>query len=178
MSKTVEQIEVDLKVEIPYKWRVQSSRASGCMCVAYIDARQVMELLDNAVGCGNWQDEYYSVGGSTYCKLGIKIGGEWIWKSDAGSASKIEAEKGLASDAFKRAAVKHGVGRFLYEKDMVWIRTWKSKNWKGEDEYLPMHEDSRGQCPDYLKLKKDGKVSLLINTFKITEYIRSVLNKD
>ena len=175
---SVQEIETMLKAQISYKWRVQSSKASGCMCVAYIDARQVMELLDNAVGVGNWQDEYYTVGGVTFCKLGVKYSDEWIWKSDAGSESKIEKEKGLASDAFKRAAVKHGVGRFLYEKDMVWIRTWKSTDYKGATVYLPMHDAERGECSDYLRTKKDGKVTLLINQYKITEYIREVLGKD
>lgn len=174
-----QEIETVLKAKIPYKWRVQSSRASGCTCVAYIDARDVMELLDNAVGAASWQDEYYSVGGQMFCKLGIKFGDNWIWKSDAGSESNIEKEKGLASDCFKRAAVKHGVGRFLYSLDMVWLPTWKTTDFKGRETFKPLHDPNRGQCPPkYLKKGKDGKLSLVINEFKMTEYIRDVLKKD
>ena len=178
-QKKTEDIETLLKTTIPYKWRVQSSRASGCMCVAYIDARDVMELLDNAVGVNGWQDEYYSVGAQTYCKLGIKLDNEWIWKSDAGSESNIEKEKGLASDCFKRAAVKHGIGRFLYSLDMVWLPTWKTTDYAGKTVYKPMHDTNKGVCPDYFR-KKDGngKATLLLNEFKLTEYIREILKKD
>jgi len=177
--KTPEQIETLLKAKIAYKWRVQSSKAHGCMCVAYIDARDAMELLDNAVGADGWQDEYYSVGGQMFCKLGINFSGEWIWKSDAGSESNIEKEKGLASDCFKRAGVKHGIGRFLYNLNMVWLPTWKTKNWKGETVYKPMHDTRKGVCPpQFLTKGDDGKLTLILNEFKLTEYIREVLKKD
>jgi len=178
---TMTKIEQGLKQRIKYKWRVQSSKAHGCFCVAYIDARDVMDVLDSVVGVQNWQDEYYSVGGQTYCKLGIKFADspDWVWKSDAGSESNIEKEKGLASDCFKRAAVKHGIGRFLYSMDMIWLPTWKTTNYKNETAYKPMHDQRNGVCPPkYLKKGPDGKASLAINEFKLTEYIREVLKKD
>jgi hypothetical protein len=178
-SKPISQIEAELKAVIPYMWRVQSSRASGCTCVAYIDARDVMDVLDKAVGVGNWQDEYYAVGGVTFCKLGVKFDDEWVWKSDAGSVSDIEKDKGLASDCFKRAAVKHGIGRFLYSLDMVWLQTWKTVDYKGKEVFKPMHDVRNGQCPPkYLAKSADGKPSLLLNEYKLTEYIREVLKKD
>ena len=48
----------DLKKEIPYKWRVQSTNQYGSNCVAYIDARQAQDLLDEVVGPENWQVKY------------------------------------------------------------------------------------------------------------------------
>ena len=174
-----ESIESTLKAQIPYKWRVQSSRASGCICVAYIDARDAMELLDNAVGAGGWQDEYYSVGAQTYCKVGVKYEDGWVWKSDSGTQSNIEKEKGLASDAFKRACVKHGVGRFLYAMDVIWLPTWKTQGFNGKDEFKPYHDSRNGECPEkYRKKDSTGKYSLMLNEFKLTEYIREVLKKD
>jgi hypothetical protein len=102
---------------MPYKWRVQSFskfKAQG-QCVAYIDARDVQKRLDSVCGKENWQDLYYEVGSMLFCKIGIKVGGEWVWKSDTGSESNMEKEKGHSSDAFKRTAVMWGVGRFLYD---------------------------------------------------------------
>jgi len=118
-------IQEKLKFEIPYKWKVQSfnfDKTKGS-CVAYIDARDVMDLLDRAVGFDNWQDKYYEVNGQIMCSLGLRIAqnGEFIWKSDTGSAGDIEAEKSIISDAFKRAAVKWGIGRFLYDLKIQWV---------------------------------------------------------
>ncbi len=104
-----------LKKTMPYKWRIQSINSYAATCVAYIDARDVMDILDEVVGAGNWQDSYEVIGGNLYCDIAINVGdGLWVSKTDCGTESKIEKEKGQSSDAFKRAAVKWGIGRFLY----------------------------------------------------------------
>ncbi|MCP5002531.1 MAG: hypothetical protein GY941_01065, partial [Planctomycetes bacterium] len=59
-------------------------------------------------------------GNKTICYISIKIGDEWVTKSDGAGDTKVEAEKGSISDAFKRAAVKWGIGRYLYSLDAVW----------------------------------------------------------
>lgn len=106
----------DLKKEIPYKWKVQAvSKAKPvATCVPYVDARDVERLLDDVCGQQGWQNEYYQVKNTLYCKIGIKCDDGWIWKSNAGAESAYDKEKGEASDAFKRAGVKWGIGRFLY----------------------------------------------------------------
>lgn len=48
---------------------------------------------------------------------------EWVWKWDTGSESNVEKEKGQVSDAFKRAAVKWGIGRFLYDLEIAHVKT-------------------------------------------------------
>jgi hypothetical protein len=114
----------DLKKKIPYKWRVQSfsKNKPSASCVAYIDARDVMDLLDDVVGAENWQDKYELVGNRLICGIGIRAtNGEWIWKYDTGTESPTESEKGQFSDAFKRAAVKWGVGRFLYDLTIQYV---------------------------------------------------------
>jgi hypothetical protein len=103
-----------LKEKIPCKWRVQSAKNGTAICVAYIDARQVMDLLDSVVGPGGWQSKFEKTENSLFAGIGIKIENEWVWKFDTGSESNIEPEKGEASDALKRAAVQWGIGRFLY----------------------------------------------------------------
>ena len=107
----------DLKKTIPHHWRVQSFSKNKPMaqCIAYIDSRDVQNLLDEVVGQENWQDKYYEQKGMLFCSIGIRVGDDWVWKSDTGSESNMEAEKGHSSDAFKRAAVKWGIGRFLYD---------------------------------------------------------------
>jgi hypothetical protein len=113
----------ELKKEIPHKWRVQSfsKNKPAAQCVAYIDARDVMDLLDEVVGAGNWQSDFKEIGGKIYGGIAILIEGQWVWKWDCGSESKMEAEKGQSSDAFKRAGVKWGIGRFLYEKPIKYL---------------------------------------------------------
>ncbi|PIQ25281.1 hypothetical protein COW36_19895 [bacterium (Candidatus Blackallbacteria) CG17_big_fil_post_rev_8_21_14_2_50_48_46] len=133
-----------LRQEIPYKWKVQTARSWGCECVAYIDARQVMDLLDEVVGPENWQDHYREVAGKIYCDLSILIEDEWITKSDCGTASHFEADKGQASDAFKRAAVKWGIGRFLYQLGTVRTKSLEiGKDDRGNPRFGPADEQSQ-----------------------------------
>ena len=100
-----------LKKEIPYKWRQGPSGTQ----LAYIDARDVQDLLDEVCGQENWQDKYEFVGEKLIAGIGINTENGWVWKYDTGDTSNIEENKGQFSDAFKRAAVKWGVGRFLYD---------------------------------------------------------------
>jgi hypothetical protein len=83
--------------------------------LAYIDARDVMERLDYVCGIEGWQCRYSHTANKTVCDIGIKIEGEWVWKSDGAGDTDVEAEKGALSDAFKRAAVRWGIGRYLYD---------------------------------------------------------------
>lgn len=109
----------ELKKEIPFKWRVQSANQYGASCVAYIDARDVQDLLDEVVGAENWQCKYSEHKGNLFCSIGIRFNDMWVWKEDCGTESMVEKQKGEASDSFKRAAVMWGVGRFLYHKTIV-----------------------------------------------------------
>jgi len=128
----------DLKKELPYKWRVQSANQYGANCVAYIDARFVQDILDEVCGAENWQVKYEEHKGNLFAHIGIKIGSEWVWKSDCGTESQVEKEKGEASDAFKRAGVMWGIGRFLYSKKIVRLPV-KEKNGK----YYPYSESQQ-----------------------------------
>jgi len=104
-------------------WRVGSTtgdKAKG-MALAFIDARDVMERLDFVMGPQNWQCRYPHANGKTVCEIGLRFGGEWIWKADGAGDTDYEAEKGALSDAFKRAAVRWGVGRYLYGLRSPWV---------------------------------------------------------
>jgi hypothetical protein len=96
-------------------WRIDRSFGSWARVLCYLDARAVMNRLDSAVGPGNWQDKYFETpNGKNMCELSIKVDGEWVTKSDGAGNTNIEGDKGGISDAFKRAAVKWGIGRHLY----------------------------------------------------------------
>jgi len=104
-------------------WRVGSTTADKKrgLALAYIDARDVMARLDQVCGAAGWQDRYEFHGPRTVCYLSIKIDGEWVTKADGAGDSDVEAEKGAISDAFKRAAVKWGIGRYLYDVEGPWV---------------------------------------------------------
>lgn len=125
MTCTSEDIK-HLFAEFPHEaisWRAQSLTRDGekAMALAYIDARDVMDRLDSVVGAANWSDRYDFSGPRTICYLSIKIDGEWVTKADGAGDTAVEAEKGAISDAFKRAAVKWGIGRYLYDLDAPWV---------------------------------------------------------
>lgn len=107
----------DLGIE--KKWRVLRTFGTQCECVPYQDARDVQRVLDHVVGPENWTNEALSVGGKMYMNLGIRIGDDWVYKTDVGTESNIEKTKGEASDALKRAAVMWGIFRNLYETDGI-----------------------------------------------------------
>lgn len=93
------------------------------MALAYIDARDVMDRLDGVCGPENWQDEYtVSPTGLTICRIGIRVGDQWVWKSDGAGETAVEKQKGGISDALKRAAVHWGIGRYLYRLDSPWVQ--------------------------------------------------------
>jgi hypothetical protein len=108
------------------KWKSQVIRANRALAVAYVDARVVEDRLDDVFGVEGWQDEYHCLpNGSVVCKLRVRIDGEWIEKSDVGSQSDQPDEgdrvKSAFSDALKRAAVKLGIGRYLYRLPQQWV---------------------------------------------------------
>ena len=107
--------------------RVQSVKPNGLVLLLYKDARVDMNILDETVGASNWQREHYECKGNLFCRVGIDIGTHegkaerWVFKSDCGTESNTEAQKGEASDSFKRACFNWGIGRELYTSPFTWI---------------------------------------------------------
>lgn len=122
-------------------WRcgpTNSAKTKG-MALAFVDARVVMDRLNDVVGPQNWQNRYSHANGKTVCDLAVRYDGEWIWKADGAGDSDMEAEKGALSDAFKRAAVRHGVGMYLYSLKSPWveIEPMGAKSFRIKDSELP-----------------------------------------
>lgn len=125
----IKQLLPKLKQVIPHQWRVQSFSKNKAMAtvMAYIDARDAMDLLDAHCDYG-WARRHYEVDNKVYCALGIYMpDGTLHERSDCGVESNQDAQKGQASDAFKRAAVNWGVGRFLYDLEVQYVTTNESK---------------------------------------------------
>lgn len=116
--------------------RVQSVKQNGLVLLLYKNARCDMNILDETVGAENWQREHYECKGNLFCRVAIRCReaendvrantkeitrNEWVWKSDCGTESNTEAQKGEASDSFKRACFNWGIGRELYTAPFTWI---------------------------------------------------------
>ena len=106
--------------------RIQSVKEKGLVLLLYKNARVDMNILDETVGTENWQREHYECKGNLFCRVGIKtpvkdndLLPEWVWKSDCGVESNTEAQKGEASDSFKRACFNWGIGRELYTSPLI-----------------------------------------------------------
>lgn len=102
-------------------WRVGVTNADKTkgLALAYLDARSVMHRLDEVIGAQHWQCRYPFAG---CCEIGLFIDPlGWVWKANGAGQPDIEAEKGQYSDAFKRAAVLWGIGRYLYDLPSPWV---------------------------------------------------------
>lgn len=106
--------------------RISQISDKGLALLLYKTARTDANLLDEKPW--EWQNDFKVVDGVLYGGIGIaKVPNEWVWKWDAGTESNTEAEKGRASDAFKRAGFKWGIGRELYTAPRIWIPAEKCK---------------------------------------------------
>lgn len=108
------------------EWRAQTftKDCQKVLVLPYISARAAMNRLDEVLGL-NWKDEYHEImvnGQQAFqCSISIKIDNEWITRTDGAEASDIESVKGGYSNAFKRACVKFGIGRYLYDLPQYWL---------------------------------------------------------
>jgi len=130
------------------EFRVQSINRGGyATMLVYKNARVDMEVLDRVVGPTNWKREHLN--GNHNCIVSIWCPDKkaWVSKEDTGTESNQDAQKGLASDSFKRACTNWGIGRELYDYPEISVKlndneweifnnkpkaTWnlKVKNWR------------------------------------------------
>jgi hypothetical protein len=134
------------------EWRVQSAKGGKTTIVPYITSRAVMNRFDDAFGPAGWKDEYREwKGKGVMCTLSVRINCAdevlWISKEDGADDTAIESTKGGISDALKRAAVKWGMGRDLYEYPLVQI--------EGEMRFVP--REIRGRLDQMTSMINDGQ---------------------
>ena len=118
--------------------RVQSQKQSGVILLLYKNARVDMDILDEEYGKFGWQRKHEFKDGRLYCTVSVwdKEKAQWISREDVGTESNTEAEKGQASDSFKRACVNFGSGRELYTSPFIWV---KASDYNADD---------KGKCKD------------------------------
>ena len=106
-----------------------AKKITGASLLLYKDARVDMKILDEMYGTFGWQKSYEKIGDSLFCKISVYdiTKNQWISKEDVGTESNMEATKGEASDAFKRAGFRWGIGRELYTSPFVWIPSNKAE---------------------------------------------------
>lgn len=113
------------EIEVKVKQVIKTEKWSGFVALLYKTARVDMDILDETYGEMNWQSDYKTVKENLYCGIGVKSDSEWVWKWDCGIESRADEEgnqkKGEASDAFKRAGFKWGIGRELYTAPKIFV---------------------------------------------------------
>lgn len=119
-------------------WRAQTLTQAGdkALALAYLDARDVMDRLDDVCTPAGWSNSYVETPkGRVIATISLRLDGGWIGKSDGAGDTAVEGDKGGVSDALKRAAVCWGIGRYLYRLPTVWApcKTYEKggkKYWK------------------------------------------------
>ena len=107
--------------------KVKQVTKTGAIALLYKTARVDMQILDETFGVMNWETDYKEIKGNLYCGIGIRTSEDkpFIWKWDCGIESREDDEgnqkKGEASDAFKRAGFKVGIGRELYSAPFTFL---------------------------------------------------------
>ena len=101
--------------------RISQIKKNGLSLLLYKDARCDMNILDETVGNFNWKRSHSRDNANCTVSLWDSQKNEWISKEDTGTESNTEAQKGLASDSFKRACFNWGIGRELYTAPFIWI---------------------------------------------------------
>lgn len=132
------------------QWRVTAGGIKDgkpwALIVPYIDSRTAMDRLDAVVGPDKWTDEYSEWGGGVKCRLSIQFkesGMLWVHKEDGSEKTDIEGFKGGFSKALVRAAVKWGIGRYLYDMPKIYA--------------TPCDKSEKGSRTDKIKGKNGAK---------------------
>lgn len=120
--------------------RISTCNAYGVGLLLYKDARCDQNILDETVGAMNWQRHHSRENANCTVSLWDDEKKQWIEKEDTGTESFTEAEKGLASDSFKRACFNWGIGRELYTAPNMFVfkkdlKTLEESEWQGKKKW-------------------------------------------
>ena len=150
--------------------RIAQIDKSWCTLLLYKDARVDMKILDETVGAMNWQKRYVRDNANCIVSIWDKEKSQWIEKEDTGTESFTEAEKGLASDSFKRACFNWGIGRELYTAPTIFIYPRKDMGGitKPDEESKEFFEKNGKYTTktrfsvDYIDYTEDGNILNLV----------------
>ncbi|WP_407457181.1 Rad52/Rad22 family DNA repair protein [Fibrobacter sp.] len=155
--------------------RIGQIKENGLTLLLYKDARVDMNILDETVGPLNWKREHGRDNRNCIVSIWDRDKKEWVSKEDTGTESNTEAEKGLASDSFKRACVNWGIGRELYSAPFIWVKN-------GDAAIAPI--GGKYKCFDKFKVvkltyKKNGDIDgLAIKNTKTNQVVFTQMPKE
>lgn len=132
-------------VECRVQQITENQNGYGAILLLYKDARVDMKILDSVYGAMNWQRKHTVINGQLFCSVLIwdDSKSQWIEKQDVGTESATEAEKGRASDSFKRACFNVGIGRELYNAPFIYIKL----------DAAEVRKNSKGKPTTYTRFK-------------------------
>ena len=138
------------QVDKAFKW---------CSLLLYKNARVDMQILDETFGRFGWQRSHEIINGRLYCTVSIYDNEkkQWVSKQDVGTESNTEAEKGQASDAFKRACFNIGIGRELYTSPKIFVTLFTDdiRNNKLYTKFEVSEIGYNGNAINFLRIKDD-----------------------
>lgn len=138
------------QVDKAFKW---------CSLLLYKNARVDMQILDETFGRFGWQRTHEIINGRLYCTVSIYDNDkkQWVSKQDVGTESNTEAEKGQASDAFKRACFNIGIGRELYTSPKIFVTLFPEdiRNNKLYTKFEVSNIGYNGNAINFLRIKDD-----------------------
>lgn len=135
------------------EWRIGQcgKKANGqiwATCLAYVQARAIMNRLDDVCGPDKWRISYEFIKGEQAItpgvigNLAILVGDRWVTKSDGAEQTDIESFKGGLSSALKRAGSVWGIGRYLYKLDAAFAQiSSNGKFWGQTKDKTEFHWD-------------------------------------
>lgn len=151
--KTVKQIEEELKRPFPEDeilWRpgtagLKKDGSVWMLPLAYVDARQVGDRLDEVLGIENWESDISHAGTGAICRLTCWINGKAVTKSDGSDETDIEAYKGAFSGALVRASKHFGVAKYLYKLKGLYAEVYPVDNAPREARYAVYKHKETGR---------------------------------
>lgn len=122
VSNLLDQLSAPLDAsEIDF--RVQSISPKGwAILLAYKDARVDINRLNKVCGVLGWKREHTRDNRNCIVSVWDDENKHWVSKEDTGTESNTEAEKGLASDSFKRSCFNFGIGIELYDYPLIMVQ--------------------------------------------------------
>jgi len=147
--------------------RVAKIFDNGLTLLLYKTARTDMTVLDEVFGIEGWSCDYKEIKGNLFCGITAKGVTKWDCGIESRSDDAGNEKKGEASDAFKRAGTKFGIGRELYTSPkMIWVKASdvQFKEVKGKKVTYDTFSVVKIECVDgkisFLQIKNDrtGKV--------------------
>ena len=173
--------------------RIAQIEKNWCTLLLYKDARVDMNILDETIGNLNWQKKYLRDNANCIVSIWDDDKKQWIEKEDTGTESFSEAEKGLASDSFKRACFNWGIGRELYTSPVIFVIPRKDIKYKNNgtavDEFFEYKEGKYTTKTkfyvDYIDYDKKVITDLVIRDQKgnirfelLKEETQDIMNKE